>query len=65
MQGRNKYIFIFALTLFRIRPLGVASKNDIGARKRLKCILLKSIVAVTRSMALERTQKELPTAKAT
>lgn len=58
------------LTLFRIRPLGVESKKDMGARKMQKCILLKSIVAVlyptvTRSVDLARMQKELPTAKAT
>jgi len=54
----------------RILPLGVESKKDIGARKIQKCILLKSSVAVlnpaiARAVALARTHRELPAAKAT
>jgi hypothetical protein len=56
--------------LFKILPLGVESKKDIGAQKMAKCILLKRRVAVlypavTRSVALIRMQRELPAAKAT
>lgn len=67
MQQKDQ---VNALTLFKMRPLGVESKKDIGARKMLKCIFWKSSVAVlypaaARDMALERMQKELPTANAT
>ncbi|KAF7824756.1 ABC transporter C family member 3 [Senna tora] len=55
---------------FEIRPLGVASKKDMGARKKERCNLLKSMVAVLyptmkRIIVLARLQKELPIAKAT
>ncbi|KAG7024953.1 hypothetical protein SDJN02_13773, partial [Cucurbita argyrosperma subsp. argyrosperma] len=61
---------INSLTLLRILPLGVESKNDMGARKMLVCILTKSSVAalkpaVTRRADLKKTYKELPMAKAT
>ena len=58
------------LALFKMRPLGVESKKDIGALNMDICILLNNKVAVlyatvARSSDLTRTHTELPRAKAT
>jgi hypothetical protein len=57
------------LTLFKILPVGVESKNDMGALWTLCNILVKKVCAVqspqfNTNMALRRTQKEPATESA-
>ena len=42
MEKKGAPYTLFTLTQLSIRPLGVASKKDMGERKMLKCILLNN-----------------------